>query len=318
MQRRIGLAVVYVLLIGIVLLVVWNYVPNRIVDNDRDIIQWKLSLKESRPSHGLAGPLPQSCLPEQTLREFGLPTKHNTRTSGSTYPSQTGEHIFKLLKFSGTSPIWTIEMWSWYMSQPDTSVPDYPHSVEDLKIAYAKAPAGRVRRGAVAVFSSITPWAEASLHRFGAKSITSVDYNTAIVHAEIPVTTLSFQQISQADRVIQFDSIVSFSGIEHDGLGRYGDPINPDGDLSAMSELWNLLKPGGILFLGIPIARQDKLIFPYHRIYGPDRLQRLIRKFTLKGFVWDGLYHATAETLHNVDDRVLDWQYQPVLILQKQ
>lgn len=31
-----------------------------------------------------------------------------------------------------------------------------------------------------------------------------------------------------------FDAIVSFSGLEHDGLGRYGDPLNPYGDLSAM------------------------------------------------------------------------------------
>jgi len=28
----------------------------------------------------------------------------------------------------------------------------------------------------------------------------------------------------------QFDAVLSISSIEHDGLGRYGDPINPEGD----------------------------------------------------------------------------------------
>ena len=31
-----------------------------------------------------------------------------------------------------------------------------------------------------------------------------------------------------------FDSVVSFSSIEHSGLGRYGDPLDPDGDLKTM------------------------------------------------------------------------------------
>jgi len=29
-----------------------------------------------------------------------------------------------------------------------------------------------------------------------------------------------------------FDMVFSFSSIEHDGLGRYGDPLNPNGDSS--------------------------------------------------------------------------------------
>ena len=33
-----------------------------------------------------------------------------------------------------------------------------------------------------------------------------------------------------------FDVVLSFSSIEHDGLGRYCDPINPDGDRAAMEE----------------------------------------------------------------------------------
>jgi hypothetical protein len=41
-----------------------------------------------------------------------------------------------------------------------------------------------------------------------------------------------------------FDVVLSISSFEHDGLGRYGDPLNPDGDLAAMRSTRRLLKPG--------------------------------------------------------------------------
>ena len=41
---------------------------------------------------------------------------------------------------------------------------------------------------------------------------------------------------------------------DHDGLGRYGDPINPDGDLVAMDTVRNVVKEGGVLFLTVPIG----------------------------------------------------------------
>ena len=53
----------------------------------------------------------------------------------------------------------------------------------------------------------------------------------------------------RSDDIALFDLTVSYSGIEHDGLGRYGDPINPEGDISAMREMWLLTRPGGILLV---------------------------------------------------------------------
>lgn len=41
---------------------------------------------------------------------------------------------------------------------------------------------------------------------------------------------------------------------DHDGLGRYGDPINPEGDLVAMGTVMDVLKEGGLLFLTVPIG----------------------------------------------------------------
>jgi len=68
-----------------------------------------------------------------------------------------------------------------------------------------------------------------------------------------------------------FDFIVSFSSIEHSGLGRYGDPLDAWGDVKEVQKIRCLLKPGGILYLGLPVG-VDKLGINCHRIYGKWRL----------------------------------------------
>ena len=49
-----------------------------------------------------------------------------------------------------------------------------------------------------------------------------------------------------------FDAIVSLSAIEHVGLGHYGDPLDPDGDTTAIAHAWRWLKPGGWLYFDVP------------------------------------------------------------------
>ncbi len=62
-----------------------------------------------------------------------------------------------------------------------------------------------------------------------------------------------------------YDAVVSFSSIEHAGLGRYGDGINPWGDLLTMAKLWCVLKPRGLMLVGFPIAEQDEIPFNTQR-----------------------------------------------------
>jgi hypothetical protein len=79
----------------------------------------------------------------------------------------------------------------------------------------------------------------------------------------------------------RFQIGVSISTYEHDGLGRYGDPINPNGDLEAMQNMKEVIEPNGILFLGIPIENTDSLVWNHHRIYGPKRLPLLLKGWTV-------------------------------------
>ena len=73
-----------------------------------------------------------------------------------------------------------------------------------------------------------------------------------------------------------FDQIINCSSIEHVGLpGRYGSSEAADGDLEAMAVLGELLAPKGRMILTIPVGR-DLVCGPKHRIYGAERLPRLL------------------------------------------
>jgi SAM-dependent methyltransferase len=76
-----------------------------------------------------------------------------------------------------------------------------------------------------------------------------------------------------------FDQIINCSSIEHVGLsGRYGSAEIRDGDLEAMAILGGLLSPRGRMILTIPVGR-DLVCAPKHRIYGAERLPRLLDGF---------------------------------------
>ena len=80
-------------------------------------------------------------------------------------------------------------------------------------------------------------------------------------------------------RIISF--AFSISSFEHDGLGRYGDPIDPEGDLKAMQNVReNVLEVGGLLFLTVPVGI-DKCVWNAHRIYGNKRWSKLIEGFEM-------------------------------------
>ena len=66
------------------------------------------------------------------------------------------------------------------------------------------------------------------------------------------------------------DSISCLHSIEHFGLGRYGDPINPQGHIIAFTNLIYMLKEKGILYLSFPIGSSDQVIFNAHRIFHPQ------------------------------------------------
>jgi len=57
--------------------------------------------------------------------------------------------------------------------------------------------------------------------------------------------------------------------IEHFGLGRYGDAIDPEGHLKGLAQLKKMVMPSGLLYLSTPIGPQ-RIEFNAHRIFAPE------------------------------------------------
>jgi ubiquinone/menaquinone biosynthesis C-methylase UbiE len=79
------------------------------------------------------------------------------------------------------------------------------------------------------------------------------------------------------------ESISCMHTIEHIGLGRYGDDIDPDGDIKAINELKRVTSIDGNLIIAIPIGK-PKIIFNAHRIYSYDQIISYFKDFELKEF----------------------------------
>jgi SAM-dependent methyltransferase len=58
-----------------------------------------------------------------------------------------------------------------------------------------------------------------------------------------------------------FDAVCSLSAIEHIGLGRYQDPIDPDGDTKAINRVREWLKPGGWCYFDVPYTPEGYCLF---------------------------------------------------------
>lgn len=72
--------------------------------------------------------------------------------------------------------------------------------------------------------------------------------------------------------------------LEHIGLGRYGDPLDPDGDIKAIEELKRVLMPGGTLLIAVPVSRVPRIRFNAHRIYSYSQLSGYFPGYQLKEF----------------------------------
>ncbi len=65
------------------------------------------------------------------------------------------------------------------------------------------------------------------------------------------------------------DSVSCLHAIEHFGLGRYADPVNPSGHMEGFRNIWRMVAPGGRLYMGFPIGRANEVHFNAHRVFHP-------------------------------------------------
>ena len=100
------------------------------------------------------------------------------------------------------------------------------------------------------------------------------------ISTQIPGVVFKQVDLMRGDSLPNFgegycDSLSCLHAIEHFGLGRYGDPINPSGHEQGIVNMALLLHPGGTFYLSTPIG-QERVEFNAHRVFDPRSIIRLV------------------------------------------
>jgi hypothetical protein len=85
--------------------------------------------------------------------------------------------------------------------------------------------------------------------------------------------------------------------VEHIGLGRYGDPIEPRGTELACAELARVLAPSGNLYVSLPVGR-PRVSFNAHRVHSVAQVRAYFPDIKLVSFdavLDDGRYISDCD-----------------------
>ncbi len=146
-----------------------------------------------------------------------------------------------------------------------------------------------------------TAWAARKLNDIAPKEhidISSLTYFSTLVSAFIPIQFYDYRpakieldnltckhadlaQLPFEDHTV--NSLSCMHVVEHIGLGRYGDPLDVNGDLKAINELKRVLSAGGHLLFVVPIGKA-RIMFNAHRIYSYDQIISYFQDFEIKEF----------------------------------
>lgn len=68
--------------------------------------------------------------------------------------------------------------------------------------------------------------------------------------------------------IAALDSLSCLHTLEHFGLGRYGDPVDPNGFAIGLANMARLVASGGTFYLSVPVGR-ERVEFNAHRVFHP-------------------------------------------------
>jgi hypothetical protein len=104
--------------------------------------------------------------------------------------------------------------------------------------------------------------------------------------ADLMLSGLTCGQADLTNLFFESGSVESLScmhTIEHVGLGRYGDPIDPEGDIKAIGELKRVIALNGSLLIVTPVGK-PRIQYNAHRIYSFEMIREYFREFELLDF----------------------------------
>jgi hypothetical protein len=117
----------------------------------------------------------------------------------------------------------------------------YYYNIMDGNLFEAFDSFGGVAGMDILIIGSNIPWYESNCVICGAKT-TTVEYLPRFYDHPLMNNVMVGQQLDDMlGNGKLYDTILCISSIEHDGLGRYGDPINPNADLQTMMRMKRML-----------------------------------------------------------------------------
>jgi predicted SAM-dependent methyltransferase/nitrate reductase NapAB chaperone NapD len=98
------------------------------------------------------------------------------------------------------------------------------------------------------------------------------------------------------------ESLSAISSLEHFGLGRYGDPIDPEACFKCFRNIQAKLKKGGRLYITVPVCK-DRVCFNAHRVFAVSTVLNEFNQLQLKEFsyILNGVYVENAD-IHELDE----------------
>lgn len=118
----------------------------------------------------------------------------------------------------------------------------------------------------------------------------------ALLSKVVPVTMVDIRPLSLSMNTINFkqgsildlpyedgtaESLSSLCVVEHIGLGRYGDPLDPYGSEKAIQDLKRIVRPGGDLYLSLPLDDENRIYFNAHRAFKEEYVLQLFEPFQI-------------------------------------
>lgn len=102
---------------------------------------------------------------------------------------------------------------------------------------------------------------------------------------ELELPNLHFQKgsilsLPFADKSVE--SLSSLCVVEHIGLGRYGDEIDPFGSEKSLRELGRVIKKNGHLYISVPVQSENMVYFNAHRAFSPQYIKSFFPDFEVQ------------------------------------
>ncbi|CAG2219486.1 unnamed protein product [Mytilus edulis] len=195
--------------------------------------------------HGLSN-APKT-IPKHLHMDFTM----NKRLKVSPWYFNDGGYLGKTARLA----VWTEQIIKEYISLAKDNKLKGTYGVSEtnaLRDGLKHAPG--IMNGRVLVIGSEIPWVEACALEAGAREVVTLEYGKIVSkHPKIKTMIPDQYRKSYLNKTLgSFDAVVTFSSIEHSGLGRYGDGLNPWGDIIAIARGWCVTKKGGSLTIGVP------------------------------------------------------------------